>query len=163
MKINNWLSPHSFEQSVCHVLVALMFVCLVLRLFYHFQVTSSDASVESILKSPDCGLSAECGGCVLFSAPSTHFTVGYSSVNMEEDEVNSPPPRVRLPVIASPSPLRPRHIINSFDDDGRLSSRAKKILCSSGGPPPTARCDTVCTPTSPPPPPIFLWFVIFFG
>ena len=99
---------------------------------------------------------AECGGYVLSFAPSTHFTVGYSSVNGEEDEVNSSPPRVRLPVIASSSPLRPHRILNSFDDDGRRSTRAKKILCSSEGPPPTARCDTVYTPTSPPSPVIFL-------
>ena len=104
------------------------------------------------MKSPNCGLPAECGGYVLSAAPSTHFAVGYSTVVGEEDEVNSPPPRVRLSVISSPSPLRPRRILNSFDDDGRRSTRGKKILCSSEGPPPPAQCSTVCYLTPSPPP-----------
>lgn len=102
---------------------------------------------------------------MLSAAPSTHFAVGYSTVVGEEDEVNSPPPRIRLPVISSPSPLRPRRILNSFDDDGRRSSRGKKILCSSEGPPPPAQCSTVCYLTPSPPSfalSIFLCSVVFF-
>ena len=47
------------------------------------------------------------------SAPSASFSIEYSTAPYEEDEVNSPPPNLRVVPVASPSPLQPRHITGS--------------------------------------------------
>ena len=74
------------------------------------------ASVDSILKSEDCGLSIKSKGNLLFSAATAQSTMDYSKAPLSDGEVNSPPPKSCIASVTSPSPLRPRRMFASPDN-----------------------------------------------
>lgn len=75
------------------------------------------ASVDSILKSEDCGLSIKSKGNLLFSAATANSTMDYSKAPLTDGEVNSPPAKCRIASVGSPSPLRPRRMFTSPNND----------------------------------------------
>ena len=103
------------------------------------QGNQCTASVDSILKSEDCGLSIKNKGNLLFFAATTQSTMDYSKAPLNDGEVNSPPAKSRIASVSSPSPLRPRRMFPSPDNDRECAVVAHPILCQDEGAQPAAR------------------------
>ena len=114
-------------------------------LVHHFsQVTSSDASIESNLKSPHFGLPIQSAQYVFCSASSIPFSIEYAAALYEELEVNSPPLNPRVVVVASPSPLRPRRAMGSPSNIGGHVIIGRRIVYNAEALPSNALHCQVC-------------------
>lgn len=102
------------------------------------------ASNDSIFKTEECGMPILCSGLGLLSSPTAQFTMDYSTARIDQDEVNSPPPRRLQAVIFSPSPLRPRRIMGSPRCDNGRASKGKRVLYGGEVPQEVVRSDMVC-------------------
>ena len=112
--------------------------------YYVWQVSSCDASVDSILKSPDCALPLPSEDRVVCSALSDPSSLEYSPSPYEEEEVNSPPPKSRLVSAASLSPLRPRRILGSPCNIGGHAVKGRRIVYDAEAPPGITYHSLVC-------------------
>ena len=105
------------------------------------QGNQCTASVDSILKSEDCGLSIKSKGNLLFSAATAQSTMDYSKAPLDDGEVNSPPAKSRIASVSSPSPLRPRRMFASPDNDSGWAIGVHRLpLQNEEAPPPARRC-----------------------
>ena len=97
-----------------------------------------------LLTSPNCGMSlATCDPQFTF-ARSASFSIEYFGTPYEVDEVNSPPPNLRVFSVASPSPLQPRHNIGSpCTSDGR-AVKGRRIVYAADVQPTIVHDSLVC-------------------
>ena len=103
------------------------------------QGNQCTASVDSILKSEDCGLSIKSKGNLLFSAVTAKSTMDYSKAPLNDGEMNSPPAKTRIASVNSPSPLRPRRMFASPDNDSGWAIGGHRLPLQNEGAPPLAR------------------------
>ena len=124
-----WLLS-SFLNTFSQIVVAI-FACIsgCKRWIHHFcQVTSANDSIECIPMPPNHGTSLSSYVAVFCSAPLASLSIEYSTTPYEEDEVNSPPPNLRVVRAASPSPLKPRHVTGSPCIIGGRAMKGRRIV-----------------------------------
>ena len=85
------------------------------------------ASVDSILRSEDCGLSMKSKGNLLFSAATANSIMDYSRAALDDGEVNSPPAKSHIASVTSPSPLRPRRMFGSPGNDSERAMAGQRV------------------------------------
>ena len=100
--------------------------------------------MDSILKSEDDGFPIRSTRNVLYSAATPRYLMDRSVAPIEEDEVNSPPPKICIRNVASPSLLRPRRILESPTLDRFCANGDQLLLHEREGAPSLARRSMVC-------------------